>query len=349
MVKRYHMKNIFTFGVVLMKKILSSMILGATLFMGASSMVTASSRVIDGVEIIKEQDSASRAVRVKVIITDSQDLAEIRYGLQRKDLMSELKPHLEAGDVTYQDLGNAIHMTILRSVFDLHLPELSDLFEDNLAKYLPQFDRAPARSVLFETPPAFNPYIYGLYNPDVKAAYNPTRDGAYENFMKAHFFNHRLRENRSYKLPDDFSSANYLKLNPDLASAAYAQPDPNFFAISHYIQNGRDEKRAYVPTLPTDFDANEYFALNPDVAKAAPQFSWEQEKFAKEHYLKHGFAEGRAYKADVPADFDPFTYRYKNPDVQNYLEKNNVPIAAWNAHARVHYMKNGHRETRIYK
>jgi hypothetical protein len=338
---------------LMMKQILSSLLLGATLCIGGSSLATASSSLMVGpVEYIKEQDSASGALRVKAVITDAVNVFKARAKFQNPDFIAELKPRLEAGDVTYQDLGRSVHVTILRSLFDRHLPELRRFFGNDVAKYLPEYDRAPASAVLFDTPRAFNPYLYGLYNPDVQAAYNPAKDGAYENFMRAHFFNFRVRENRSYKLPDDFSSANYLKLNPDVASAAYTDADPNFFAISHYVQHGRGEKRAYAPTLPADFDANEYFALNPDVAKNAPVREFiggKDAEFAKEHYLKHGFAEGRAYKADVPADFSTWGYLLKNQDVAQHVRDRGVDFFAQDAYARAHYMHHGQHEKRLYR
>ncbi len=332
-----------------MKKILSTLLLSATVLVSVPNMAIASSVTIDGAEIIKEEDSLSKAIRVKVILKDQEDIAEVRQALQQQEIMTQLKPHLDAGEITFQDLGSMFHLTVLRSVLGDGLDEINQLFDVDISKYLPRFDAAPSRSVLFQTPQDFNPHIYGLFNPDVKSAYNPSRDGTFDNFMRAHFFHFRYSENRPYKLPDDFTTANYLKLNPDVATEAYRQGDPNFFTIAHFVQHGIPEKRAYAPTLPGDFHAAEYFALNPDVESAAPKASWERPAFAQKHYLNNGFGEGRAYKAVVPQDFSPVGYLIRNSDVDQFITSKGILGLDAYSYARVHYMKHGVAEQRAYK
>ena len=93
------------------------------------------------------------------------------------------------------------------------------------------------------------------------------------------------------ELPEDFDEAEYLRLNPDVASSGLS-------AASHFRILGKIEQRAYHPyqaspsvstqDLPVDFDPQEYLRLNPDVAMAGMD--------PASHYHLHGASEGRIYK-----------------------------------------------------
>ena len=93
------------------------------------------------------------------------------------------------------------------------------------------------------------------------------------------------------ELPEDFNEAEYLRLNPDVASSGLS-------AASHFRIHGKIEQRAYHPhqaspsvstqDLPVDFNPQEYLRLNPDVAMAGMD--------PESHYYLHGASEGRIYK-----------------------------------------------------
>ncbi len=98
-----------------------------------------------------------------------------------------------------------------------------------------------------------------------------------------------------FNLPHDFSSQNYLALNPDVAQHAKENNlDPEAFAARHYAESGHLENRIFTQSLPQDFNPERYLALNPDVAAVAG-LEKDPQAFAVWHYLHHPH-EQRSYK-----------------------------------------------------
>lgn len=331
----------------MIKKTLCIAILSFSFVSLSLNTAYASSMHVDGTEIIKEQDPFTKNVRVKAIFTDKDDLRELRTGLHDRETMTFLKPYLATNQVTYEDRGDKFVLTMDRTLVPIMTPYLNEILEDDIGRYLKRFDTAPAKSILFQAPKNFNATIYGLYNPDVQRAYRPT-DGALNDFLTAHFVNFGFSEGRRYELPSDFDASVYLRLNNDLANASSKLPDRNYFAISHYIQFGENESRAYKVTLPANFASEDYLALNPDLGKAASTKNiFERSQFAKDHYISHGFFEGRRFKIEAPADFNVFTYFRLNPDIEKVF--GNLPYSEQEAQARVHFSNFGTQENRKYK
>ena len=82
-------------------------------------------------------------------------------------------------------------------------------------------------------PPDFDPERYKRYNPDLN---NLTDEQ-----LKAHYYQHGLKENRVYKieLPPDFDVEVYKLRNKDISDC------PNGWLERHYFQYGKAENREY--------------------------------------------------------------------------------------------------------
>lgn len=79
-------------------------------------------------------------------------------------------------------------------------------------------------------------------------------------------------------LPADFSTSDYLSLNPDLKNA-------DLDLDLHYKRHGHLEQRPYKIEVPINFDPVVYFELNPDVASSGLS--------AEVHFTLHGKKEKR--------------------------------------------------------
>ncbi|MBA4750161.1 MAG: hypothetical protein H2057_06035 [Alphaproteobacteria bacterium] len=329
----------------MIKKNLSVLLLGAALVVATPHTASASSMILDGVHLTKEQDPNSRAVRIKAIFTDPEDLQEIRSELYDPETTHMLRPLTATNLITYTDTAYGLTLTVSRSVVPLLVPFLKSVFNEDISPYIAQFDQAPSSSVAFNED--FNPMLYALYNPDVRSVHNDSL-GPIDTFLIKHFVEYGFDENRKHKLPADFNATRYLQLNPDIAAMAYSQSDPNYAAIKHFVEYGEAERRAFTIALPNDFDVEEYLALNPDVATAASKEpSYARRTFAENHYRNSGFLEKRSFKIAVPADFDPYYYLKYNADVNAALIS--LPYFEQMAHAKLHYAANGQREQRRYK
>lgn len=181
-------------------------------------------------------------------------------------------------------------------------------------------------------PSGFSATGYLGLHPDV-AAHAPQDHSRRLEFAMTHYFHNGQHEGRAHgatsplpspppslgagpSAPPGFSAETYLRLHPDVAAAAPGDRDDRAkFALKHYLENGRDESRAYTSApppppqpspaivgaqgLPPGFVPNKYLELNSDVATAAPPNGREREQFAISHYLTNGRAEGRKY-SNIP-------------------------------------------------
>ncbi|PBQ06070.1 glycosyl transferase [Pseudomonas congelans] len=118
-------------------------------------------------------------------------------------------------------------------------------------------------------------------------------------------------------LPSDFSAVDYLRLNPDVASAGV---DP----AQHYLDHGRAEGRKYQDISVQKqqlfrlgiFDPDFYMSQYPDVANAGLDPS--------EHFLINGCAEGRwaslFFRSDWYMDCHPESKSHPKNSLFHYSE-----------------------------
>ena len=212
-------------------------------------------------------------------------------------------------------------------------------------------------------PVGFSAAGYLSLHPDV-AAHAPQDPSRRLEFAMAHYFHNGQHEGRAHgavshlpssppsvgsgpSAPPGFSAETYLRLHPDVASAAPGDRDERArFALKHYLENGRNEGRAYTSApppppggphnvksttpppppsamvgaqaLPPGFVPSKYLELNPDVAAVAPAAGVERDQFAVKHYLENGRNEGRKYSNAPPPPPPP-------PPPGKSLEGGSVP------------------------
>ena len=146
-------------------------------------------------------------------------------------------------------------------------------------------------------------------------------------------------------LPQDFSVAEYLEFNPDLAALDIEGSQLE----AHYINFGIAEGRTYklddirYGQLPADFDADAYLDINPDL-----ESFYGRPFAARIHYLTKGRDEGRSYKivseskdrrepsllCPAPADdwrdvFVPGDFRALYPDLAGEAATGGALLAAF--------------------
>lgn|GEM_PF-5524760 len=127
----------------------------------------ASSYTLDGVDIIKEQDMDTKAIRMKLLFKEADDLADFREILQDPAFSPPLKTFLATHHVTYGDHGDHFVMTVPRESLTHLTPFLTHIFECDIAPYLRFFDQRPARPVFFTQPQA--PHEAGRNGPLCKS------------------------------------------------------------------------------------------------------------------------------------------------------------------------------------
>jgi glycosyltransferase involved in cell wall biosynthesis len=103
----------------------------------------------------------------------------------------------------------------------------------------------------------------------------------------------RLRGGGLRELPADFSEADYLLANPDVARAV--QVGGLASGAQHWLTSGRYENRRLRlgTPVPTDFDPEAYLQLNPDVADGVARGVYGS---ALEHFVLYGHDEGRLWR-----------------------------------------------------
>jgi len=145
------------------------------------------------------------------------------------------------------------------------------------------------------------------------------------------------QENKiDYHLPIDFSSDEYIQLNPDLKVLI-----SDYEIKKHYMEHGIYENRKYKDSsmydslLPNNFICAEYVRLNPDLKHLTNDFD------IKKHYIENGILEKRVYfdPSAIPNDFHPTIYKNLNSDLEN-MNDNNELIK--------HYLEFGKKENRNY-
>ena len=143
-----------------------------------------------------------------------------------------------------------------------------------------------------------------------------------DEYLVKHYIEIGSKENRLYKMPDDFDPILYNKLNPDLGKLSSNK------LIEHFKSFGIKEKRSY--RFPDDFDYDFYklVYLNNDN-------KYDNEKI-KKYYLDNGII--KKHWTKLPEDFDFKIYKKLNQDLEN-LNKNELIKQ---------FVKVGHK-TRIYK
>lgn len=143
-----------------------------------------------------------------------------------------------------------------------------------------------------------------------------------DEYLIKHYIEIGSKENRLYKMPDDFDPILYNKLNPDLGRL------PNNKLIEHFKSFGIKEKRNY--KFPEDFDYEFYklVYLNNDSR-------YDNERI-KRYYLDNGII--KKHWTKLPEDFDFNIYKKLNQDLEE-LDKNELIKQ---------FVKVGHK-TRIYK
>ena len=157
--------------------------------------------------------------------------------------------------------------------------------------------------------------LYRLFNPDLLYYDN-------DDFLIEHYLEKGRKENRLYKMPEDFNSLLYNQLNPDIGKLSKSE------SIEHFKNIGIRENRIY--KFPEDFDYDLYklVYLNNDD-------KMDEEKI-KSYYLEHGIL--KKHWTKLPEDFDIKIYKKLNQDLET-LDKNEITKQ---------FVKIGHK-TRIYK
>lgn len=116
-------------------------------------------------------------------------------------------------------------------------------------------------------------------------------------------------------IPKDFNWYKYLSLNPDLSQKNIKT---ELLSKIHYIEYGKQEKRAYSTKLsdllPIDFDARLYKLYNPDLSAMS-------NAQASMHFISHGQHENRTYYAGMSYDE---LYQQKNDISHSHISKNSI-------------------------
>jgi len=142
------------------------------------------------------------------------------------------------------------------------------------------------KAYIYKLPCDFDPYTYyRIYENEFKTKFKnefvDENNKIYDDKLIQHYLYKGIKENRIYKIPDDFIPSFYKYIYYDLEKLS------DIDAINHYLFYGISEERIY--KIPDDFDLNFYKELYEDLRHL-------NDNELKIHYLKYGIHEGRIYK-----------------------------------------------------